>query len=111
MERVAYLLNVLALCCIKLSFLFFYKRCFTTVVKGWFDHVVFGMIVCVIAWSIAVFLATLFACKANIALLWTPPASPKCLKNGYLLLGVSLSDTIVDLGIIILPIPKARDSS
>ncbi|KAL8724599.1 MAG: hypothetical protein Q9166_007856 [cf. Caloplaca sp. 2 TL-2023] len=64
------MMQMLALGCVKLSFLFFYRRVFITGVSTWFSKATTGLIIIVLVWTVAFFFALLFACKGNWSAWW-----------------------------------------
>lgn len=104
------MLQVLALGCVKLSFLLFYRRVLTTGTSSWFSKTTAGLIVVVLGWTVAFFFALLFACKGNWSAWWSSvlDLSTKCVKTLKLELALVTSDFITDVLIMILPIPMVN---
>ncbi|KAI1379043.1 hypothetical protein F4677DRAFT_410388 [Hypoxylon crocopeplum] len=96
-----------ALGCIKGSFLFFYVRIFATNKKSWVSITLTTMIAVVVAWTLAFFFAVLFECGTYFEALWTSPKDilAHCVKTTDLGFGLAVSDFIVDVLIIVFPIP------
>lgn len=104
------MLQVLALGCVKLSFLFFYRRVFTTGTSTWFSKTTTSLIIVVLGWTIAFFFALLFACKGNWSAWWGSvlDLSTKCVQTLKLELALVTSDFVTDVLIMVLPIPMVR---
>ena len=64
------MMQVLALGCVKLSFLFFYRRIFVNRSSSWFGKITAALIVIVVMWTVSFFFALLFACKGNWSAWW-----------------------------------------
>ena len=104
------LMHTIALGCIKLSILFFYRRIFCTTKSGIFHYItIFGVSV-VSAWSIGFFFALLLICGSSIEAQWGSlmTLSAKCSSSPALKLGVAISDFIIDCVIMVMPIPMVR---
>ncbi|KAL8640892.1 MAG: hypothetical protein Q9228_002240 [Teloschistes exilis] len=100
-------MQMLALGCVKLSFLFFYRRVFTIGTSTCFSKITFGMIIIVLLWTAAFFFALLFACKGNWSawLSLDVDLSTKCGNALQFELGMATSDFVTDVLIMVLPIP------
>lgn len=107
------MMQMLALGCVKLSFLFFYRRVFTTGTSTWFSKVTKSMIIIVLLWTAAFFFALLFACKGNWSAWWgwVMDLSTKCVHTLQLELGLVTSDFVTDVLIMVLPIPMVSSYS
>lgn len=97
-------MQVVTLMTLKLAFLFFYRRIFrgrTFNIASW------TLIGIVVAWAISFFVAILAACgtsvRANFETLGTLKA--KCVDTFIILVCLAVFDVVVDLAIMILPIP------
>ncbi|KAL8776896.1 MAG: hypothetical protein Q9194_002874 [Teloschistes cf. exilis] len=101
------MMQMLALGCVKLSFLFFYRRVFTIGTSTCFSKITFGMIIIVLLWTAAFFFALLFACKGNWSawLSLDVDLSTKCGNALQFELGMATSDFVTDVLIMVLPIP------
>lgn len=98
------LMQVVTLMTLKLAFLFFYRRIFrgrTFNIASW------TLIGIVVAWAISFFIAILAACgasvRANFETLGALKA--KCVDTFVVLVCLAVFDVVVDLAIMILPIP------
>jgi len=102
------LLQVPALGCIKLSFLFLYRRVFTKRVAKQFSWANWFMIAVVTAWMIGYFFTLLFLCGTDFKAYWTSSETEKddCLPTAPVHLGYAISDVITDILTILLPIPE-----
>ena len=91
--------------CTKLSILFLYRRIFTI---AWFRTVANVFIAIIIGWTVAFTVALIFQCSpvsafwSNYEFLILPYCMPALLK---FYLGITVSDFITDVLIVILPIP------
>ncbi|KAK4693232.1 hypothetical protein P7C71_g4129, partial [Lecanoromycetidae sp. Uapishka_2] len=102
------LLQVSALGCIKLSFLFLYRRVFEKRAAHRFSLMNWFMIAIVTAWMIGYFFTLLFICGTNFKAYWTTSTTEKddCLPTTPVHLGYAISDVITDVLTILLPIPE-----
>ncbi|CAF9941805.1 hypothetical protein IMSHALPRED_002908, partial [Imshaugia aleurites] len=102
------LIQVPALGCIKLSFLFLYRRVFTNRAARRFSLVNWFMIAMVTAWMIGYFFTILFICGTNFKAYWTTSTTEvdNCLPTTPVHLGYAISDVITDVLTILLPIPE-----
>ncbi|QKX53488.1 uncharacterized protein TRUGW13939_00567 [Talaromyces rugulosus] len=100
------LLQVPALGCIKLSFLFFYRRVFIKFVAREFSFVNLFMIAAVSAWTICFFFLLLFLCNTDFAAYWTSGTTEaeRCLPTGMVHMGYAISDVVTDIIIILMPV-------
>lgn len=98
------ILSPLLLVFSKLSLLFFYRRIFAT---SGFRRINDGFIIVIICWCISLLFTTIFACDPVSAVwedfIWVLPK--KCINMTILYNYISISDTVTDLAILILPIP------
>ncbi|KAI1501576.1 hypothetical protein F5X99DRAFT_382350 [Biscogniauxia marginata] len=101
------LLLPLTLGFVKASFLFFYMRIFVVDKKGLKNILLVGLIAFVSLWAIAFILATLFGCKLDVAAHWgsTHDLETKCVGSMQVVLVLCITDFLVDLVIICIPIP------
>lgn len=102
-------MQVLALGFVKLSILYFYRRIFCVVKGDIFDWINKIVVVITIAWSVSFFFAILFSCGTSFYAQWgsIEDTMKHCkigmpLQNGY-----GISDFILDVFVLIMPIPKA----
>lgn len=98
-------MQVLALATIKLSILFFYKRIFvgrTFRIFSWF------LIATVIAWAVTFFIGIIAACGTHIRANFQTLGNLKsqCINTFALLVALAVSDVLVDLVILIIPISQ-----
>ena len=63
-------------------------------------------IVAVTLWTLAFFIMTFLLCGPSINFLWTPGNSAKCWLIYPYFLGTTISDFLLDVLILCLPIPK-----
>lgn len=96
----------------KLSALFFYRRIFCSGhPRNAFSILTVLTIAVIAAWTITFFVMTFLVCGPNINYLWAPghSASAKCGLIYHYFMGTTISDFLLDVFILILPIPKVRD--
>ena len=99
-------MNVVALGCIKISALFFYRRIFGTSGKNIIDKTLFVMVGIVIAWTISFFCAIFFACDHHFDYLWTNLENQaKCSDTVVAQTVFAATDVVTDLFLLIFPIP------
>ncbi|KAL8760592.1 MAG: hypothetical protein Q9184_003224 [Pyrenodesmia sp. 2 TL-2023] len=106
LEKLEWAFNImapLALGFIKLSILFFYRRIF----RGrLFDFLSWGLIGVVLLWTLGFTLTQIFDCGIHFETNWGLLSDlQKCLNTFHLLLAYSISDVIVDVLILVLPLP------
>ncbi|TVY81906.1 hypothetical protein LSUE1_G000943 [Lachnellula suecica] len=95
-----------ALACVKVSALLFYYRIFWVGQRGgWFRSVIFGSIGVVVLWMIAFMLLTGLQCGSHFDALWKPTHTIYCTVSHPFLLSYSISDLILDVWVILIPIP------
>lgn len=96
-------MSPLALGFIKLSILFFYRRIFRGRV---FDILNWILISLVVLWSLGFFLVQVFDCRTHFSTNWGLLSDlQKCLSSFNQLLAYSITDVIVDVFILVLPVP------
>lgn len=100
------LMQVLALCFVKLSCMFFYRRVLQSGSTKIFDAMMFTVVAIIIAWAVSFFFAFVFECGIHFNYLWTSLANEaKCAKTSELQNGFAISDVITDFIVLIFPIP------
>lgn len=87
---------------VKLSIVLFYRRLFPT---RKFRIITNGIMVAVIAWGLAVFLAAALQCRPLHAL-WDPSVNGHCFDTLKYILGVQGVNIALDFAILILPMPQ-----
>lgn len=105
---------VWALGFVKLSILFFYRRVFYTGKAGVFDLATKVSIATVTLWTIGFFLALLLTCGTNIPANWGDVAALQLTCGEPLFTiedGLGISDFILDLLILVLPILKVGSNA
>ncbi|KAG8527122.1 uncharacterized protein KY384_008551 [Bacidia gigantensis] len=96
-------MSPLALGFIKLSILFFYRRVFRGRI---FDLLNWTLITLVVLWTLGFFLVQVFDCGTRFYVNWGRLSDlQKCLSSFKQLLACSISDVIIDIFILILPMP------
>ncbi|KAI3328949.1 hypothetical protein HD806DRAFT_481177 [Xylariaceae sp. AK1471] len=95
----------LALGSTKASFLFLYKRIFS--ISGKTRVLLITTIIIVAAWTVALFFAELFQCRTKFWANWgsTHDIRTQCTMTTKIVFAVCLTDFLLDLTIIIMPIP------
>lgn len=104
-------IQVVALGCLKLSFLFFYRRLFCSAgtQRGWFHWTTLISIVIIAAWTIAFFFSFLFSCGTNFAAQWGSllENEMECVVDQPKVeMAFSITDMIEDVFILFLPVPQ-----
>ena len=99
-------MQVLALCFVKLSYIFFYRRVFRAGGTKIFDAMMFAVVVIIIAWTVSFLFVFIFECGIHLDYLWTSLANEaKCAKTSELENGFAISDVITDVIVLVFPIP------
>ncbi|PSR82548.1 hypothetical protein BD289DRAFT_488118 [Coniella lustricola] len=103
--------ELLCLACIKLSAVFFYRRIFTSTYsvtgkKQWFNVISTVTIVVIILWLITFEFLAGFECGTDIASLWNGNYLKNCTITFPFLYGEAVSDFLLDVWILALPIPS-----
>ena len=101
------LIHPTALGLLKLSVIFFYRRIFRGSVFNIISQLTIGI---VILWILAFTITIAAACGTHFAANWASLLTLKeeCVDTFRMLLAYSISDVIVDLVIIVMPIPLVR---
>lgn len=96
--------------CVKLSIAFFHRRIFIVDTRSPCSYVSWILIFIIIAWTLGFFLLQIFSCETKAYLNWTPtrmdPDQNKCkhgTTQGFVLL---ISDMVIDVMVLLLPIPS-----
>lgn len=103
------MMQALALGCIKLSFVFFYRRIFNIRGHGTlFNIISMSFIALISVWMVGFFFAMLFICPGHPAAYWasTKADARYCWDTTNFLLAYCFSDLITDLCVLLLPIPS-----
>lgn len=96
-----------SLACVKLSVLFFYRRIFC--IRGlreWFRNVSTVTIAIVVLWLVVFQFLTGFQCGTHFSALWDGTYLQYCVLSFPFLYGLAVSDVILDVWILALPIPR-----
>ncbi|CAG8961550.1 hypothetical protein HYFRA_00013969 [Hymenoscyphus fraxineus] len=99
----------LALGCIKLSFIFFYRRIFNVGPnKSVFNIVSIAAIVLMIIWMFGIFLAVMLICPGHVSAFWGPASVRQkyCWSTIKFLYAFTWSDVGTDLIVLLMPIPS-----
>jgi hypothetical protein len=107
LEYALELMQFPALTCVKLSFLFFYKRIFCTRSTSILKWIIWTIIALCTIWGIAFFFSFLFVCGTHFTAFWGTPKTFKThcgriLPENYWL---AITDFILDAVIFLIPIP------
>ena len=106
--------QTLALSLIKLSVIFFYRRIFNTKPAHVVNWATITMITIICAWAISFFFSFLFMCDTKPDDYWLSAQKEQkyCVKTQKLHLSAAVSDTILDIAVLVMPLPMVRlDSS
>ena len=107
-------IQILTLGCIKLGALFFYRRIFSTGYKSTaFDTALRISMAIVILWIVAMMIMNGVQCGSHISALWTIDIENYliyCVHVFPFLNGFAISNFLLDLLILTLPLPKVRAS-
>lgn len=96
-----------SLACSKLSALFFYRRIFCVGGKEhWFHKCIIGTIVVVILWLVVIQILTGFQCGTHFSAAWDGNYEKYCTLSFPYLYGFAISDFLLDIWILSLPVPR-----
>lgn len=97
----------LALGCVKASFLFFYMRIFSINKRSAIHFLLVGMNILVLSWTIAIFFAEMLQCGTRFWANWSTLTNLdiQCTETTYIALGLAITDFVIDVVIIGIPIP------
>ena len=94
----------IALACTKASFIFFYKRIFS--ISRTANWILNALVVFLVMWAIAFFLATLFCCKVMVVFIWKPISEMAQYKFFLqILIAFCITGFATDIAIIGIPLP------
>ncbi|GKZ34957.1 hypothetical protein AbraIFM66950_005354 [Aspergillus brasiliensis] len=96
------IIQILALTCLKLSILWFYRGIFVGRV---FQFASWALISIVAVWGLAFILARIFSCGADVKANFEFPGSMKCSHSLATYIALAASDVSVDLVILAIPVP------
>ncbi|KAI5859443.1 hypothetical protein GGS23DRAFT_585427 [Durotheca rogersii] len=98
---------VLALGCIKASFLFFYMRVFAIEKKSFVSKLLTGLIIFEAVWTAALYLSVLFECGHRFWFIWSSDDeyTTHCIRTHPRYFTLCIIDIITDIAIISIPIP------
>jgi uncharacterized membrane protein YwzB len=98
----------IALGSVKTSFLFLYKRVFSTNKQT--QRLIVVLIALVAAWTVAFFFAEMFQCSNKFWANWgsTAVMRAECNETVWMALAMCSTDLLFDLIIILVPIPLVR---
>lgn len=105
-------IQILALGCIKLGALFFYRRIFSTGNGlGSFNTVLYLCMTIIVLWTIAMTVMNALQCGSHVSALWTTEVSAYleyCIYAFPFLTGFAISNFLLDLLVLAVPLPKVR---
>ena len=106
-------MQILSLCCVKLSFVMFYRRIFCTGQRTLFSIATVTVSVLIVLWTIIFFFLFVFYCGTNTWAEWTNVIDLEeyCPHGTDYQMGLAISDFIIDLIVIAMPIPLVRAAS
>lgn len=100
-------LGTTSLACSKLSALFFYRRIFCVGGKEqWFHKCIVGTIVIVVLWLVVFQFLTGFQCGTHFSAGWDGNYEKYCTLSFPYLYGFAISDFLLDIWILSLPVPR-----
>lgn len=96
-----------SLACIKLSALYFYRRIFCVGgLRQWFDIASLITVALVVLWLFVFSFLAGFQCGLHFSALWDGTYTEYCTISFPFLYGLAVSDFLLDIWIIVLPIPR-----
>lgn len=101
----------LALGCIKLSFIFFYRRIFNVgLTTSVFNIVSFASIALITIWMMGFFLAVMLICPGHVDQYWGPSSARAkyCWSTTKFLYALCWSDVGTDLIVLLMPLPSVN---
>lgn len=100
------IMNTLA--CAKLSALFLYRRLFNVAGRGIFNAVIMATVIVVAAWYITFDALSLLQCRSHFSAFWDGDFLKYCDLNPVWAKGLAISDFLLDLWVVLLPVPMVR---
>lgn len=102
-----HLMIIPAICCIKLSFLAFYRRIFCVHKISKARYFIDGMMVFVVLWMLAYWFVHLFTCGTNFSAFWSTfeDLATKCIESLKMEYSFTITDFVTDFIILVIPIP------
>jgi hypothetical protein len=99
-----------ALGCSKASLLFLYQRIFAVQKRGKTNIIIVGLIVIDLLWMAAFFFAGLFECGIEFWAVQTYLQAflDNCIDDTILSLASAVSDLVLDIIVLVLPLPLVR---
>lgn len=100
-------MQILSLGFIKSSFIMFYRRIFCSGSRTWFSTLTSSVLILIVVWTITFFFLFVFNCGSNIWAQWSTVNDfiTRCPNASKYLAGLAISDFLMDLVVILLPIP------
>lgn len=98
-------LNMTTLACAKMSALFLYNRIFNVPKYSTFGIIVKVTVAIIIAWFIAFNALSLLQCHSHFSSYWDGTFTEYCDLNLPWAQGLAISDFILDVWVLVLPIP------
>lgn len=107
MQIVWDILSTCALACIKISAVFFYRRIFcVSGNKTGFSIVTLATVTIVFLWLVTFLFLTGFQCGSHFSALWNGTYFEYCPISFPFLYGLVISDLLLDVWILALPVPQ-----
>ncbi|CAK4021223.1 Hypothetical predicted protein [Lecanosticta acicola] len=98
-------LNLNTLACAKLSALFMYRRIFVVERHSWFSRIIIGTMVIIALWYITSDFLSCYQCRSHFSAPWTGQFKKYCDLNPVWAEELAISDMILDIWILVLPVP------
>lgn len=105
------MLTIICLACSKASALFFYRRVFCTGPGRLLNKILIASIIVVGLWVVAFEVLTGFQCHTHFSALWDGTYMKYCTISFPFLHGLAISDVLLDIWILAVPIPLVRTSA
>ena len=103
------ILSTCALACIKISAVFFYRRIFcVSGLNAGFNIVTLATAATVSIWLVTFLFLNGFQCGSHLSALWDGTYHQYCTVTFPLLYGLEISDFLLDVWILALPVPQVR---
>ncbi|CAG8957410.1 hypothetical protein HYFRA_00011391 [Hymenoscyphus fraxineus] len=101
------ILSNASLAFVKLSVLYFYRRIFCSgASKEWFHFASIITVIVVVLWLVVFSFLTGFQCGTHFSALWNGTYLQYCTISFPFLYGLAVSDFLLDVWILVLPIPR-----
>lgn len=95
------------LVCAKISALFFYRRIFCVTKRDYFNYTIIATLVGLFAWTIAFDILSMLQCRSHFTAFWNGDFEVYCVEvNREWAMGLAYSDFLLDLWVLLLPVPR-----